>query len=69
MKSRNWRYVPTVANFAIVQKEGNRLVERIVEHYNIDNIVYHIGASLKDLGKKLFAFSKMGLPAESLLVV
>ena len=35
----------------------------------IDNIVYHIGASLKDLGKKLFAFSKMGLPAESLLVV
>jgi len=26
----------------------------------IDNIeVYHIGASLKDLGKKVFAFSKM----------
>ena len=25
----------------------------------IDNTVYHIGASLKDLGKKLFAFSKM----------
>jgi len=25
----------------------------------IDNDVYHIGASLKDLGKKLFAFSKM----------
>ena len=25
----------------------------------IDNIVYFIGASLKDLGKKLFAFSKM----------
>ena len=33
------RYVPTVANFAIVQKEGNRLVERIVEHYNIDMII------------------------------
>jgi len=31
----------------------------------IDNTVYHIGASLKDLGKKLFAFSKMDLkPAE-----
>jgi len=25
----------------------------------IDNTVYHIGASLKDLGKKLFAFSKI----------
>ena len=26
--------------------------------------VYHIGASLKDLGKKWFAFSKLSLPAE-----
>ncbi len=25
--------------------------------------VYHIGASLKDLGKKMFAFSKMNIPA------
>ncbi len=25
----------------------------------IDNMVYHIGASFKDLGKRLFAFSKM----------
>ena len=25
----------------------------------IDDTVYHIGASLKDLGKKLFAFSKL----------
>lgn len=30
----------------------------------IDETVYHIGASLKDLGKKLFAFSKMDVPAE-----
>ena len=30
----------------------------------IDNAVYHIGASLKDLGKKLFAFSKMEIPVE-----
>lgn len=28
--------------------------------------VYHIGASLKDLGKKMFAFSKMGIPAEAI---
>lgn len=33
----------------------------------IDETVYHIGASLKDLGKKLFAFSKMGISAELLL--
>ena len=29
--------------------------------------VYHIGASLKDLGKKLFAFSKMELEADVIL--
>lgn len=33
----------------------------------IDNDVYHIGASLKDLGKKLFAFSKMKISAVELL--
>jgi hypothetical protein len=33
----------------------------------IDNTVYHIGASLKDLGGKMFAFSKMEIrPAELL---
>lgn len=34
----------------------------------IDNtIVYHIGASLKDLGKKWFAFSKISLDANEIL--
>ncbi len=33
----------------------------------IDSQVYHLGASLKDLGRKLFAFSKMGLDKELLL--
>ncbi len=33
----------------------------------IDDTVYHIGASLKDLGKKWFAFSKMKISAELLL--
>lgn len=28
-----------------------------------DTEVYHIGASLKDLGKKMFAFSKLNIPA------
>jgi hypothetical protein len=33
----------------------------------VDADAYHIGASLKDLGKKWFAFSKMGFPADKLL--
>jgi hypothetical protein len=33
----------------------------------IDEDVYHIGASLKDLSKKWFAFSKIGLEANELL--
>jgi hypothetical protein len=122
----------TVANFATVQKEGDREVERQIEHYNLDVIIsvgyrvkskqgtqfriwankilkdyllkgyaskmlmqdlekhnaqypkieidkfdkahdrfliidettiYHFGASLKDLGKKWFAFSKMEMDA------
>ncbi|MDE6786026.1 MAG: virulence RhuM family protein, partial [Muribaculaceae bacterium] len=34
----------------------------------IDEEVYHIGASLKDLGKKLFAFSKMEVMTGSQLI-
>lgn len=33
-----------------------------------DNRVYHIGASLKDLGKKWFAFSKLDIDANEILV-
>ena len=33
----------------------------------IDDTVYHLGASLKDLGKKLFAFSRMEMAAEEVL--
>jgi hypothetical protein len=33
----------------------------------IDDTVYHIGASLKDLGKKWFAFSKMEIKAKTVL--
>ena len=46
----------TVAKFAIVQKESN-------VHF------LHIGASLKDLGKKLFAFSKLEVSPEVILNV
>ncbi|GHV02594.1 DNA-binding protein [Spirochaetia bacterium] len=33
----------------------------------IDDMIYHLGASLKDLGKKWFAFSKIALNADELL--
>ena len=32
-----------------------------------DREVYHIGASLKDLGKKMFAFSRLSIPAKMIL--
>ncbi len=32
-----------------------------------EETVYHIGASLKDLGKKWFAFSAIGLDAQELI--
>lgn len=34
----------------------------------IDSTVYHIGASMKDLGKKWFAFSKMEMKTKALLI-
>lgn len=33
----------------------------------IDDTVYHLGASLKDLGKRLFAFNRMEMGAEEIL--
>jgi hypothetical protein len=35
----------------------------------IDDEVYHIGASLKDLGKKMFAFSKLGIGKDIILSI
>ena len=32
----------------------------------LDDTVYHLGASMKDLGKRLFAFSKLNIPADNL---
>ena len=54
---------PTVAKNATVQSEINLVVAKNAitadRFIIIDEDVYHIGASLKDLGKKWFAFSKM----------
>jgi len=55
------------AQYAIVEIEKT-------DHFHdrfllIDSTVYHIGASMKDLGKKLFAFSRMEINAEDLTKV
>ena len=54
----NQQYPPVVVT------ESPRFHDRFLI---IDDAVYHIGASLKDLGKKLFAFSKMEIPARWLV--
>jgi hypothetical protein len=55
LAKHNQQYPP------ITIKESSRFHDRFLI---IDGTVYHIGASLKDLGKKLFAFSKLEVPAE-----
>lgn len=49
----------------IIIRTYRQIHDRFVIIDNSD--VYHIGASLKDLGKKLFAFSKMDIPATTIL--
>ncbi|GHV14163.1 DNA-binding protein [Fibrobacterales bacterium] len=58
LQKHNAQYSPVEVK--IFQKSHDRFLI-------IDDVVYHIGASLKDLGKKWFAFSKMALKAEELL--
>ena len=50
LEKHNAQYQP------IEVKQFNKVHDRFL---CIDNTVYHIGASLKDLGRKWFAFSKM----------
>ena len=40
----------------------------ILSRIEVDDDVYHIGASIKDLGKKWFGFSKMEILAPDELV-
>ena len=58
LQKHNQQYPP------IAIEENDRYHDRFLI---VDDTVYHLGASLKDLGKKLFAFSKMGTPKEELL--
>lgn len=58
LEKHNSQYQP------IDVKEFGKVHDRF---FCIDNTVYHIGASLKDLGKKWFAFTKMEMPMEELI--
>ena len=68
-------YEATVRNFRTVQKEGDRMVNRVLTYYNrfhdrfliLDDALYHFGASFKDLGKRLFAFELMGIDKSIIL--
>ena len=59
LAKHNQQYPP------ITIEESSRYHDRFLI---INGMVYHIGASLKDLGKKFFAFSKLDIPAEWLEV-
>ena len=63
-------------SFKIALKQHNQQYEKIeVKQFDksqdrfliIDDTVYHIGASIKDLGKKWFAFCKMNINAEEII--
>ena len=58
LAKHNQQYPP------ITIEESSRYHDRFLI---IDATVYHIGASLKDLGKKLFAFSRLDIPTEMLV--
>lgn len=49
---------------AVGLEENDRYHDRFLV---INETVYHLGASMKDLGKKLFAFSKMETPKEQIM--
>jgi hypothetical protein len=69
--SKNFSNIVQLAAEKFNAQYGNlELIEYHKSHDRflfIDNSVYHIGASLKDLGKKLFAFSKMELSPEEII--
>ena len=58
LEKHNKQYPPMVI------QESDKYHDRFLI---IDEEVYHLGASLKDLGKKLFAFSRMEMPVKTLI--
>lgn len=66
-KSRTFRQSVNRHNLQYAHIEVKN-AEKIHDRFLIvDDSLYHIGASVKDLGKKLFAFSKLGIPPEYIL--
>ena len=65
---RNIERFPESFRFQLTELEKEELVTNCDRFIIIDEDVYHIGASLKDLGKKLFAFSKMEVLTGSQLI-
>lgn len=59
LEKHNSQYPPITVN--VIEKCHDRFL--IID----DTDTYHIGASLKDLGKKLFAFSKLNMPVSVIL--
>lgn len=49
----------------LIRSAKRRII--LIDNY-IDDTVYHLGASLKDLGKRLFAFNRMEMGAEEILI-
>ena len=60
LKRHNRQYPP------VAIRECERYHDRFLI---IDDTVYHLGASLKDLGKKMFAFNRMEVAAEEILTI
>lgn len=62
-KEKELESIATSKESLQVRMEGNRQVSSFNRAHDrfllIDDEVYHIGASLKDLGKKWFAFTRM----------
>ena len=58
LNRHNRQYTP------VEVKTADRIHDRFLI---IDDTLYHIGASIKDLGKKLFAFSQMEIPPDVIL--
>jgi hypothetical protein len=59
LERHNRQYPP------ITVRECDRYHDRFLI---IDDTMYHLGASLKDLGKRLFAFNRMEIGAEEILI-
>ena len=58
--------IPTVANFATVQNEGGRIVEREIEYYNLD-VIISVGYRVKS--KRGIEFRKWANSVLKLLIL